>query len=140
MLHTQVDFSIRTIFQDSFAHIYYASADGIIHAEWNGYLKPEDTRRACKTLIDFVTENQVSLHLSAHAGLKILSLPIQEFLIIYVLPALEKGGLRKMAVLLSEDVFAQATVENVHGRACCQRLEIRSFASSGAATKWLKEE
>jgi hypothetical protein len=82
----------------------------------------------------------VSLHLSAHAGLKILSLPIQEFLIIYVFPELERGGLEKMAVVLSEDVFAQATVENVHGRACCQRLVIRSFTTSDAATKWLKEE
>ncbi len=140
MLHTEIDFSIHTIFQDSFAHIYYAPAHSIIHADWNGYLKPEDTRRACKALIDFVTANQVSLHLSAHTGLKILSLPVQEFLTTSALPEMERGGLKKMAVLLSEDVFAQATVENVHARACCHRLKIRSFTSPVAATDWLKEE
>jgi hypothetical protein len=50
---------------------------------------------------------------------------------------LEQNGLRKVAVLLSEDIFAQATVSNVNTKATVGKLQINSFGSANKAHDWL---
>jgi hypothetical protein len=101
------------------------------------FLRIEDTKRACKALVDFTKQNRITLHLSEQTELKVLSKEVQDFLVGNCFPELEQNGLRKVAVLLAEDIFAQATVTNVNTKATVGKLQINTFGSSHKAHDWL---
>jgi hypothetical protein len=88
-------------------------------------------------LIDFIKQNRLSLHLSEQTELKVLSKDVQEYLVTDFFPEAEQAGLRKLAVQLSEDIFAQATVANVNTKSSSGKLQINSFGSAQKAFDWL---
>jgi hypothetical protein len=51
---------------------------------------------------------------------------------------MEQAGLRKLAVQLSEDIFAQATVNNVNTKSNAGKLQINTFGSANKALAWLQ--
>jgi hypothetical protein len=125
------------VLKESFVHISFDAQNRIIYAKWTGFLKLDDTKRACRVLIDFTRQNRVSLHLSEQAELKVLSKDVQEYLVNNFFPEMEQAGLRKLAVQLSEDIFAQATVANVNTKSNSGKLQINSFGSAQKALDWL---
>jgi hypothetical protein len=128
----------QTLLKESFAHISFDAENRIIYAKWVGFLKLDDTKRACRLLIDFIKQNRVTLHLSEQTELKVLSKDVQEYLVGTFFPEVEQAGLRKLAVQLSEDIFAQATVTNVNTKSSSGKLQINSFGSAQNAFNWLK--
>jgi hypothetical protein len=88
-------------------HISFDAQNRIVYVKWSGFLKIDDTKRACRVLIDFIRQNRISLHLSEQTELKVLSKDVQEYLVHTFFPEAEQAGLRKLAVQLSEDIFAQ---------------------------------
>jgi hypothetical protein len=127
----------QTVLKESFVHISFDTQNRIIYAKWTGFLKIEDTKRACRVLIDFIKQNRLSLHLSEQTELKVLSKDVQEYLVNNFFPEAEQAGLRKLAVQLSEDIFAQATVANVNTKSSSGKLQINSFGSAQKALDWL---
>lgn len=94
-----------------------------------GFLKLDEVKKACEVLNTYVKKYQVTGHISELTQMKIMSKEIQEFVAGTVLPALEAHGLRKMAVLVSDDVFAKATANNVHTKAKIGKLSINTYHS-----------
>ncbi|MBD0257360.1 MAG: hypothetical protein ICV83_16705 [Cytophagales bacterium] len=127
----------QTVLKESFVHISFDAQNRIIYAKWTGFLRIEDTKRACRVLIDFAKQNRISLHLSEQTELKVLSKDVQEYLVNNFFPEMEQAGLRKLAVQLSEDIFAQATVANVNTKSSSGKLQINSFGSGQKALDWL---
>lgn len=128
----------QTVLKESFVHISFDAGNRIICAKWIGFLRIEDTKRACKVLIDFIRQNRVALHLSEQTELKVLSKEVQDYLVNTTFPEMEQAGLRKLAVQLAEDIFAQATVTNVNTKSNTGKLQINSFGSAHKALEWLQ--
>ncbi len=127
----------QTLLKESYVHIYFDTQNRIVYAKWIGFLRIEETKRACRFLIDFIKQNKITLHLSEQTELKVLSKDVQEYLTGTCFPELEQNGLRKVAVLLSEDIFAQASVANVNTKATIGKFQINTFGSSQKANDWL---
>ena len=127
----------QTVLKESFVHISFDAQNRIVYAKWTGFLRLEDTKRGCRVLIDFIKQNRLSLHLSEQTELKVLSKDVQEYLVASFFPEAEQAGLRKLAVQLSEDIFAQATVANVNTKSSSGKLQINSFGSAQKAFDWL---
>jgi hypothetical protein len=127
----------QTVLKESFVHISFDAANRIVYVKWSGFLKIDDTKRACRVLIDFIRQNRITLHLSEQTELKVLSKDVQEYLVHTFFPEAEQAGLRKLAVQLSEDIFAQATVANVNTKSSSGKLQINSFGSASKALEWL---
>ena len=140
MIYTENYATIHNLLKEPFAQIHYEPANRILYCEWTGYLKLDETRESCQMIIDFVKEHQLKRQLSVHSRLKILSMPLQDYLINDFFPQLEQNGLRKTAVILSDDVFAQVTAENVGLRAGSSRHQIKSFTAMEEARGWLTRE
>jgi nitrogen regulatory protein PII-like uncharacterized protein len=129
----------EVLFKSNFVEVSYDAANKIIIAKWNGFLKLEDVKKACDVINSYVKKYQVSRHLSDQSQMRILSKEIQEHVATKVFPELENLGLRKMAVVISEDVFAVATANNVHTKAKVGRLSVNTYNSVNQATSWLVE-
>lgn len=128
----------KSIFKKSYVEIFYDATDKIIIARWIGFLKIDDLKVGCGELTSFIKKNNVKKHLSDHSQLKVLSKDVQEYLGKHWFPEVERSGLRKIAALVSEDVFAQATVNTVN-KASVGKLQINTYPSEKQCLNWLNE-
>lgn len=129
----------KAIYADNCAEITYDDANSIIVAKWSGFLKLDNTQKGCNVMVDFVRKNKILKHLSDQSTLKVLSKEVQGYLVTEAFPALDKAGLRKLAVLVSEDVFAKATVDNVNTATKMGNISIKTFNSRKDCIDWLNE-
>lgn len=88
-------------------------------------------------MTDFIREQNLQQHLSDHTDLKVLSAEVQDYLAGEWFFEVEKEGLRKVAVRLAKDIFAQATVRKVNRSERYRDLQIESFTSCEEAYDWL---
>lgn len=127
------------IMKESFVEIFFQKETGIITAKWIGFLKVPDVQKGCDVLTKYMKENNLKKHISDHTKLKVLSKEVQEYLTGQWFAEVEKIGLTKIAVQVSEDVFAQATVNNVNTKGAMGNLKIYTFNSLGQCNEWLEE-
>jgi nitrogen regulatory protein PII-like uncharacterized protein len=127
------------ILKEKNAEIFYDSETQIITAKWIGFQKLEDVQRGCDLINQHVKTHKLTKHISDHTKLKVLSKEVQEYLTQVGFVEVEKLGLEKIAVLVSEDIFAQATVDNVNLKGSVGKLKIHTFNSLSQCERWLKE-
>ncbi len=130
----------QQLFKEDYCKVWYNSDDQIIYAEWKGFLKLDEVKKGCALMTKYIKDNDVKAHLSNHVKLRVLTKDVQEYLTQSWFPEVEKAGLRKVAALVSDDVFAKATVDKVNKTAQVGRLTISTFNSEKDSISWLKEE
>ena len=123
------------LFKEKYCEISFDESNKILTAKWIGYLKPETIRAGCEKIVEATERHQVLNHISDQRELKVLSKECQQYLTDEWFPAVAKAGMKKIAILVSEDVFAQATVANVNTKA--GNLQIASFHSIPQAHSFL---
>jgi predicted enzyme involved in methoxymalonyl-ACP biosynthesis len=127
----------NVLLNESFVKIWHDTETQILHANWKGFLQPNQVKKGCDVMTEYIKKKGVSLHLSNHMELKVLSKEVQEYLTQQWFPATEKVGLRKIAALVSEDVFAKATVDKVNSTGKVGKLTIATFNSEYDSENWL---
>ena len=129
----------RIIFNEKFCEIFYEDDKNVITANWIGYLQLDQVKQGCQHITDFIRANPGVTHLSDHTRLKVLSTEVQDYLTGVWFQEVANLGLKKIAVLLSEDVFAQATVNKVNTKAMVDKLQINTFGTKSQCISWLAE-
>lgn len=119
--------------------IWYNSDNQVLYATWKGFLKKDQVVGGCSLMTEFIKKNGVQNHLSNHVELKVLSKEVQDYLTEQWFPEVEKVGLKKVAALVSDDVFAKATVEKVNKVAKVGKLTISTFNAEKDSLNWLLE-
>ncbi|MDF9795606.1 hypothetical protein OKW21_000869 [Catalinimonas alkaloidigena] len=127
----------KALYTDKCAEI--TNEENIIIAKWSGFLNLESTKKGCDAMVEYVRKNKITKHLSDQSTLKVLSKEVQGYLVGEAFPALDRAGLRKLAVLVSEDVFAKATVDNVNSATMMGNIEVKTFNSRRECVDWLNE-
>ncbi|WP_162144216.1 hypothetical protein [Sporocytophaga myxococcoides] len=113
--------------------------DGIIYAKWKGFLKPGQVKTGCRFMTDYVRNNKITVHLSDHRDLRVLTKDVQDYLITEWFPEIENQGMKKIAALEAPDPFAKVTVDKVNKEAQVGNLIIRSFETEEDCINWLLE-
>lgn len=126
-----------SVMKEKFVEISFDEENRIITAQWIGYLRPDDVKVGCGKMTEFVSKNKISKHISNQTKLKVLSKEVQAYLVGEWFPEVVRVGLKKIAIIVAEDIFAQATVSNVNTKA--GNLQISTFHAEADAIKWLNE-
>jgi hypothetical protein len=111
----------------------------LVVAKWKGYLKVEEVKDGCGFMSQLFKENLITIHLSEHRDLRVLSQDVQEYLVKEWFPEIEKIGVRKVGAVVSYDVFAEATVRKVNSEGSAGKLVIELFSSDEECICWLLE-
>ncbi|UII28721.1 hypothetical protein LVD15_09935 [Fulvivirga maritima] len=130
--------AVKTLLQESYCDITFDDSTKVVTAQWIGFLKTDQVKKGCELMTKFIKENEIKLHLSDHRRLKVLSKEVQEYLGGSWFPEVESIGLTKLAVLVSDDVFAKATVDKVNETAVGS-LKIHTFNAEKDCFDWFKE-
>ncbi len=131
----------REVFKDKFVEISYDETNRVIIAQWIGFLKIDEVKKGCNILIDFVKKNRITKHLSDQRKLKVLSKDVQGYLVDEFFGEMGKNGLTKLAVLVSDDIFAKASVENVNQTTATKigGITFNTFNAQQDCINWLNE-
>ncbi|MEP2772816.1 MAG: hypothetical protein ABJH05_11750 [Fulvivirga sp.] len=122
------------LLNESFCNIYYS--DSVIYAEWKGFLKLDQVKKGCLMMTKEIKNNNTKMHLSDHRELRVLSKEVQDYLTQEWFPQVEAAGLKKVAALVSDDVFAKATVDKVNTTAKVGNLTIKTFNAKKDCLDW----
>lgn len=128
-----------TLLKDKFCHISYDKVNGIVITKWIGFLKMEDLKKGIGVMLDCVKNNKVKYNLSDQTEMKVLSNDVQQYLVGEVFPELDRLGLRRLAVCVGEDIFAQMAVNNVNAKLTMGNVAINTFNSKDKCYNWLLE-
>jgi hypothetical protein len=129
--------ALKTVMNEKFIHVAYEQQTGILYVKWMGFLRLDEVKKGGNFLIEFITKNRVAKNFNNQTALKVLSPDVQEYVSTQLFPQIEKAGMRKVGVLLAEDVFAQATVNNVNAKVTLGQLSIQTFGSERLCKEWL---
>jgi hypothetical protein len=127
----------KTVMNEKFLRIAYDEKSGILFVKWIGFLRLDDVTKGGNFLLDFVKKNKIIKNFNDQTDLKVLSADVQRYLTTQLFPEIEKAGLSKIGVLVSEDVFAQATVNNVNAKVTMGGLTMQTFVSPKLCLEWL---
>jgi hypothetical protein len=128
------------LLKEKFADIYVEKSNNVLVAKWIGFLKPPDVIKGCSVMTKYIKGNPaIKGHLSDHRQLKVLSKEVQDYLTKEWFPEVEKAGLKKIGVVVAEDVFAATTVNKVNKEAQVGNLKINTFNSDVDCVNWLKQ-
>lgn len=130
----------QSILNEKYIKLTYDPADKVIIAKWMGFLKFEDLKRGCEVMNEKIKQEGLTRHISDQSELKVLAKELQEYIGGVWFDEVEKLGLRKIAILVAEDVFAQATVNKVNTQAQFRQLQIQTFGSLEKCYQWLTEK
>ena len=126
-----------SLMKEPFVDIVFDQSNNVIVAKWIGFLKPDEIKKGCSFMTQYIKDNKVKVHLSDHRSLKVLSKEAQDYLTRTWFPEVEKVGLTKVGAVVAEDVFAAATVSKVNKEGQVGNLSINMFNSESDCFKWL---
>lgn len=129
--------AIKTLMDEKFIHVSYEQQTDILYVKWMGFLRLEDVKKGGNFMLEFITKNRVTKNFNNQTELKVLSTDVQQYLTTQLFPQIEKAGLRKIGVLVAEDVFAQATVNNVNAKVTVGNLSLQTFGAERLCKEWL---
>lgn len=125
-------------FENEHVCLYYDPAHRLARAVWNGFMSGEVFRSNVSTSLRLIEDKNPVTWLADNRKMKAIRQKDQDWFESEVLPRLGTSSLRKMATLISEDIFNQMAVENIFTRGNKHiRFDHQFFKNEKEALAWL---
>ncbi|WP_026462357.1 STAS/SEC14 domain-containing protein [Adhaeribacter aquaticus] len=128
-------------FANEHVTIYYDAATRTGRGVWVGFLSNEDLREPVRQGLKLIAEEKPVKWLADNRKLKAIRQQDQEWLQENMMPALAVSSLRKMASLITEDIFGQMAIDSLYSKAThLINFDHHYFTSEAEAYQWLEED
>lgn len=126
-------------FENNFVTLYYDPSRRLGRAVWNGFLSGEAFRSNCIISLRLVEDKNPLIWLADNRKMKAIRRNDQDWFQKEILPRLGSSSIRKMAALVSEDLFNQMAVETLLTRGDhFIRFDHQFFKDEQQALHWLE--
>lgn len=115
----------------------YQAEGSLLIVRLSGFQKSEQAAKDNLIIIETIRKKQVRALLMNQRDIKVLSKEMQSWIIDNAAVMLN-SGIKKMAVVLPEDVFALAAISKIHGDTKLTGIENKLFNSEEEGLKWLR--
>jgi len=130
----------KKVIDERILSLTYFEDQKLVKAKWHGFIRVADVQAIEKAMLDCVERNRVTRYLSDTSKLKIISKELQQYFL-EVMLKLQKAGIKRFAVLQSENAFTQTTVNNIIDKFNeVGSFELNVFVSEDQAQKWLLQK
>ena len=127
--------AIKPIFKDEHCEITQIGPRAL-KLKFSGFLKVANLASVQAFMDTFTRNNAYELLLIDHSGLKVLSKEVQDYMSNTITHIANKG-VKRVAMIEAEDVFAKAGFEKLHREVNADRVPRALFQSEKAAQEWL---
>lgn len=127
----------NNLMQTPYVTIRIDQTYNMVVAKWIGFLTLDEVITGCRFMTQLFKEHGITIHMSEHRALAVLSDEVQEYLVRQWFPEIAQIGVRKVGAVAADDVFAEATVWKVNQEASSGGLIIEMFANEVECVQWL---
>lgn len=127
--------TFKPIFQEEHCEITQIGPHAL-KLKFTGFLKVVNLVSVQAFMDAFTKNHPCELLLIDHSGLKVLSREVQEYMSKTLIRIAGKG-VKRIAMIEAEDVFAKAGFEKLHREAHAESITRVAFHSEKAALEWL---
>ena len=117
--------------------LLYRKEEQMLIARFNGFIKNEDGLKDIRAIDDAFQNKPVKLLLINQRAMKVLTAEMQTVIVKRVSELVRKG-IKKLAFVLPEDIFAIASVSKMKNENKTDGVEIKEFHSEEQALLWLR--
>jgi hypothetical protein len=129
---------IEKIATSASMELSYQTEGSILIFRVHGFLKPGEAAKDGLTLNEAISKKKIRRILIDQRGIKVLSKEMQSFIIGSANEMAQKG-IKKMAILPPEDVFALAGISKIQSEFKTPGIEIANFSSEEEGLNWLRQ-
>ena len=127
-----------TQFQNEFVTAELVNDATAIVLTWKGFIPSASYRDALNKSLEIAKKHKIKNWVSDIRMMKVLGVKDQEWAgTDWVTRAVSAGCYKKQGVIMSEDVFGQASAKNILISVQNQQIEIQNFTKLEDAKKWL---
>ncbi len=127
-------------FQNESVVIELANNSTVLVLTWTGFIPSAKYREALDKSLEIAKRYKIQSWVSDIRKMKVIGAKDQEWAgTDWLSRAVSNGCYRKQAVIMSEDVFGQASAKNIITTVQNQKIEIQNFMRREDALTWLAE-
>lgn len=128
-----------THYENNFIRIKYLPEKKYIEEVWKDFGEDEEIKTAKNKLTEMFRSTKANAYLSDLTGFKGASPEVQLWVRDIWFPEAYNAGLRTIAFLVMEDVFANFSVETAISGDYAKKITLHKFLTYEEAEKWLEE-
>ncbi len=125
-------------FQNEFVTVELVNNSTAILSTWKGFIPSAKYREALDKSLELAKKHNIKNWISDIRLMKVLGVKDQEWAgTEWLSKAVSAGCYKKQAVIMSEDVFGQASAKNILTTVQNQQIEFQNFTRLEDAKSWL---
>ncbi|NOQ26593.1 MAG: hypothetical protein GQ564_14640 [Bacteroidales bacterium] len=130
---------LPTHFENEFISIKYISGKNYILEAWKDFGEDDKIKLAKNKLTEMFKSTKTSAYVSDLTGFKGASPEVQRWVRDVWFPEVYNAGLRTLAMLVTEDIFANFSVNTAINGDYSKKITLEKFKTTEEAEKWFKE-
>ncbi len=126
-----------TQYENKFIRISFLKDKGFVEEVWKDFAEDDEIKKAKNKLIEILRNTSATTYLADLRNFKGASPKNQLWVRDVWFPKAYKAGLRTIAFLFAEDVFAKFSIETVISGKYAKKVNLQKFKTFEEAEKWL---
>ena len=127
------------LFENTTLSIRYIDGDDYLLLKWNGFAEGQYFRFLTNQVLQAVENTGAKRILSDNTNWKAISPNDRGWAANYWFTKAEEKGIRKLASVLSKELFHRIAERSIEAMASPECMQIKNFKSMGDAQAWLKD-
>lgn len=128
---------VTSLFKNEHLTILHYVDDGYLALKWSGSPEGENFKTLASQVIGAIEKTGTTRLLSDNTDWKVIAPNDQAWAATKWFPKAEEKGVRKLATVLSKDLFNRIAERSIEGMADVDCMQIRNFVSTADAVAWL---
>jgi len=116
----------------------YQTEGSILIARFHGFQKPDEAAKDNQVLDQTIRQKRVRALLINQRNIKVLSGEMQSLILDNAAKVVDRG-VKRVAIVMPEDVFALAAVSKIHSQSKIAGVAVQLFSSEPDAVEWLRK-
>ena len=108
---------MEVYYQENYLTIFLNEDNSLAKAVWQGFLSSQELRHGVQVCLKLIESHNLRNWLADNRKMKAIRKQDQEWFIQVIAPKMGRSALRRMATLVSEDIFNQMAVESLYQKA-----------------------
>lgn len=131
---------LKLYYETDAMRVSYDKEQQLAVGEWKGFVRSKEFRKTALDSLDFVQENNITRWLADRRNMKAIRQKDQEWTIEEFIPRLLQSPLRRLANVVSKDIFNKMAIENILQRSNnLGDIALKEFESVEEAMEWLAQ-
>lgn len=126
-----------TLFESKTLSIVYNHRHDYLHLKWSGFSEGKEFTDLAEEVLRAIATTKTTRILSDNTSWKAIAPNDHGWAANTWFPMAETQGVRKLATVLSDDLFNRIAERSIEGMADVNCIKIRNFESAQEATAWL---